>query len=305
MTYQKRIKQFIETQVHEDGLTETGIEGVKLFRVTQPVPCAPVVYEPSIVAIAGGAKAVVMDGTRCVYDSARYLCCPMTMPVQAGTHGTSPDTPLCGVYVSLQPRMMTELALEIENNGRLPNVPNATPQSQAFQLADWDAAFSDALLRLLELTADPTDMAVLAETRLRELCYAVLKGEAGAFARQAFSVGNAMGRSIAYVSSNLDKTIVIDDLADRAGMSRAVFHRKFKQATTMSPIQFVKTMRLNKAAMKISEGISVSQAALEVGYASPSQFSREFKRLYGQSPRQWSEAHQVPVGLVQGRVLTA
>lgn len=86
--------------------------------------------------------------------------------------------------------------------------------------------------------------------------------------------------------------ISIDEMATRAGMSRAVFHRKFKHATSMSPIQFVKSMRLNTAAMNIAGGATVNKAAMDVGYVSPSQFSREFKRMYGQSPRQWSDAQQ-------------
>jgi len=190
---------------------------------------------------------------------------------------------------------MAELALEIEAAGCPAPASGNGPVTTAIQLADWDDAFADALIRLLRLMDDPTDRAVLAETRLRELCYAILKGDAGAFARRAFSVGNAIARSIAHVSANLNTAIAIDDLAGRAGMSRAVFHRKFKQATTMSPIQFVKTMRLNNAAMKITEGVNVSEAALEVGYVSASQFSREFKRLYGKSPRQWSDAQHVPI----------
>lgn len=155
---------------------------------------------------------------------------------------------------------------------------------------------TDALLRLLNLGENQTDTAVLGDARLRELNYAILKGEAGAFARQAFGAGNAIARSIAHVSAHLDAPISIDDMATRAGMSRAVFHRKFKQATTMAPIQFLKSMRLNNAAMKIAGGMAVNEAALDVGYVSPSQFSREFKRMYGQSPRQWSEAQHLPVG---------
>ena len=81
-------------------------------------------------------------------------------------------------------------------------------------------------------------------------------------------------------------------------MSRAVFHRKFKQVTTMAPIQFVKSMRLNNAAMKIAGGMTVNEAAADVGYVSPSQFSREFKRLYGKSPRQWSDSQQIPKGVM-------
>lgn len=88
-------------------------------------------------------------------------------------------------------------------------------------------------------------------------------------------------------------------MATRAGMSRAVFHRKFKKVTTMAPIQFVKSMRLNNAAMKIASGMTVNEAALDVGYVSPSQFSREFKRMYGQSPRQWGDAQRFPAVVAQ------
>lgn len=107
-----------------------------------------------------------------------------------------------------------------------------------------------------------------------------------------FGAGNAIARVIAHVSAHLNAPISIDDMARRAGMSRAAFHRKFKQVTTMAPIQFVKTMRLNNAAMKIAGGSAVNEAALDVGYASPSQFSREFKRVYGATPRQWGDAQQ-------------
>ncbi|WP_368506475.1 MULTISPECIES: helix-turn-helix domain-containing protein [Rhodobacterales] len=90
----------------------------------------------------------------------------------------------------------------------------------------------------------------------------------------------------------------MDAMAAQVGMSRAVFHRRFKQATTMSPIQFVKSMGLNNAAMKIASGMNVSEAARDVGYQSASQFSREFKRMYGQSPRQWGNETRIPVGLI-------
>ena len=94
----------------------------------------------------------------------------------------------------------------------------------------------------------PADTAVLGDGRLREVYYAILKGDAGDSARRAFGVGNEIARTIEYLSSRLDETVTIDELAAQVGMSRAVFHRKFKQATTMSPIQFVKSMRLNTAA---------------------------------------------------------
>ncbi|MHA6323678.1 AraC family transcriptional regulator [Roseivivax sp. CAU 1753] len=289
-----QIKHLIESRIREDGLMDTGVKGVRLFRATTPLPCAPAAYEPSVIAIASGTKEAVLDGARYLYDTSRYLCCPVSMPVQAGTPAASPESPLLGVYISLDQRLMTELVMEIDNAEGAMGPGKGGPLCHGIRLARWDDAFTDALLRLLRLGGNTTDTAILGDARLRELYYAILTGEAGFAARQAFGVGNAIARSIAHVSSNLNAQISIDEMATRAGMSRAVFHRKFKHATTMSPIQFVKSMRLNTAAMKIAGGITVNEAALEVGYVSPSQFSREFKRLYGQSPRQWSDAQNVP-----------
>ncbi len=285
---QEQITSFIAERVSKDGLTDTGIPGVQFFRATQAVPCIPAVYSPCVVAITSGTKEAVLDGQRYVYDAAQYLCCPMSMPVKAGTPAASPDHPLFGVFVSLQHGVMGEIANEMENAGAIPVEPRPPAIAQGIKLAHWDNAFSEAILRLVQLADSEADRAVLGHARLRELYYAILKGEAGPFAGQAFGVGRAIARSIAHVSAHLDEPISIDDMAQRARMSRAVFHRKFKSATTMSPIQFVKSMRLNTAAMQIAEGKAVNEAALAVGYVSTSQFSREFKRMYGKPPRQWS-----------------
>ncbi|SDX93501.1 transcriptional regulator, AraC family [Allgaiera indica] len=290
----EQIKHLIERRLPEAGLVETALKGVRIFRVTEPVPCVPAVYEPTVVAIVSGTKEAVLDGRHHVYDSEKYLLCPMTLPVEAGSPQASPENPLLGVMIALEPRVMRELAIEIETaaggNGR-----SQGKAASALALAAWDTGFTQALLRLLELLDNPVDTAVLGAGRLRELCYAVLKGEAGAAARRAFGVGNEIARTIDYLATHLNEQVTIDDMADHVGMSRAVFHRRFKEATTMSPIQFVKSMRLNNAAMKIAEGKTVSEAAWDVGYQSSSQFSREFKRMYGQSPRQWSHAAQASV----------
>ncbi len=278
-------------------MMETGVAGVQLFRVTAPVRCAPAVYEATVVAIVSGTKEAILDGKSYVYDSSQYMCCPMSMPVEAGVATASPGNPLLGVYISLDTRVMTELAIEMESAAGAIRKPKGGPLPQGFALAHWDDAFAEALLRLLQLGDSPEDTAVLGDGRLREVYYAILKGEAGDSARRAFGVGNEIARTIEYLSSRLDKAVTIEDMAAQVGMSRAVFHRKFKQATTMSPIQFVKSMRLNNAAMKIAGGMNVNEAAMEVGYVSSSQFSREFKRMYGQSPRQWGHSKQLPAGI--------
>ncbi|MGJ8596921.1 AraC family transcriptional regulator [Sulfitobacter sp.] len=291
-----QIKALIERHLPEAGLVDTALKGIQLFRVTEAMPCVPAVYEPTVVAILGGTKEAVLDGNRHVYGSDQYLLCPMTLPVEAGTPQASEENPLIGVVITLEPRMMRALTLDIETAaGGIKQFLGVAPSALA--LAYWDAGFTQALLRLLQLLDTPVDLEVLGAGRLRELYYAVLMGEAGAAARRSFGVGNEIARTIDYLANHLNEQVTIDDMADHVGMSRAVFHRRFKEATTMSPIQFVKSMRLNNAAMKIAEGKTVSEAAWDVGYHSASQFSREFKRMYGQSPRQWSNDQQLATGL--------
>ena len=221
------IKQLIEVRTNKDGLTDTGISEVRLFRATQSVPCVPAVYEPCVVAIVSGTKEAIFDGHRYVYDDSQYLCCPMSLPVKAGTPTASIAMPLYGVFISLNPHVMTEMAMEMESvKDFLPEIKGGL-RSRGIRLAKWDAAFTDAILRLLLLGNSQADTAILGEARLRELYYAILKGEAGTFARAAFGAGNGIARSIAHASSHLDKPVSINDMATRAGMSRAVFHRKF------------------------------------------------------------------------------
>lgn len=295
----EQIKQLIEKKIPEDGMAETGVNGVQLFRVSQSLRCAPAVYEPTVVAILNGAKEAILDGKRYKYDNSKYMCCPMTMPVEAGTPDASPENPLLGVYISLDTRVMTELVIEMERADRADRKPMGKFLPQGLAMARWDEGFTEALLRLLLLGDSPADTTILGESRLRELYYSILKGDAGYSARGAFGVGNEIARAIEYLSSHLDETVTIEDLAAQVGMSRAVFHRKFKQATAMPPIQFVKSIRLNSAAVKIAGGMTVNDAAMEVGYVSSSQFSREFKRMYGDSPKQWSHSRHLPAGMEQ------
>lgn len=286
----QRIKQIVESRITEDGIIETGIKGVNLFRVTHSIPCAPAVYEPTVVVILSGKKEAILDGEHYIYDNSRYMCCTVSLPVEAGTPEASSEDPLLGVYISLDTKVMTELAIEMESTVGAIKLPKSSSQPPGMSLANWDDTFSDALLRLLQLCENSADTAILGESRLREFYYAVLKGDAGISARRAFGIGNEIAKSIEYLSLNLSKNVTIEELAFVVNMSRAVFHRKFKQATRMSPIQFMKSMRLNKAAMKIAAGMNVNEAAMAVGYVSSSQFSREFKRMFGQSPKQWSQS---------------
>ena len=298
----QRIKQIIENKISDEPIAETGLQGVQFFRVTDPVRCAPAVYEPSVIAIVNGSKEAILDGKTYDYDSSKYMCCTMPMPVEAGTPKSSRDNPLLGVIVSLDTRVMTELALEMKSVANTYRKCKVDPAPSGLALARWDGEFTEALLRLLQIAENPADVAALGNARLREFYYAVFKGDAGESVSHAFGVGNEIARAIKYLSSHLEESVTIEDIAAQVGMSRAVFHRRFKQATTMSPLQFVKSMRLNTAAMKIAAGMNVNEAAAGVGYLSSSQFSREFKRMYGQSPRQWSNSKKEPVDVVDTHI---
>ncbi len=291
---QSAIDRLLEELIPEPGLRGTSIEGLELFHVVHPIECTPAVYDPSIVAISRGSKEAIIDGQSMVYDRRAYLCCTMSMPVEAGTPKASPRKPLMGVRVTLDSALMREVAIETENADGAIRRAREGAKPQGIALARWDESFASALYRLLEIADKPVESAVLGKGRLRELYFAVLQGEAGHAARRAFGVGNEIARAIEYLSTELEESVNVDELAGRVGMSRATFHRKFKEATQLSPIQFLKSIRLNRAAMKIASGMRVSEAAMEVGYASSSQFSREFKRKYGQSPKLWGLSQRFP-----------
>jgi len=283
----QQIKDIIKRKTTDDGLIETGIKGIKLFRVSQSHPCSPVVYEPTVIAILSGTKEAILDGKSYLFDSSKYLCCPMYMPVEAGTPEATPDNPLLGVYISLDTKMMRDMVIEMEKSFYFTNRTKESSISESISLSKWDESFSEALLRLLQLVDDKLDKEILGQARLRELYYAILKGDSGESTLRAFGIENEIARSIEYISSNYNKSLTIDNMASQVGMSRAVFHRKFKQSTTMSPMQYIKSIRLNSGAMKLISGMNVNEVATQVGYISYSQFSREFKRMYGQSPKRW------------------
>lgn len=128
---------------------------------------------------------------------------------------------------------------------------------------------------------------MLGDARLRELLFSFLRGPAGPMLRRRLGRRNGVTGAIAYISEHLDEALSVEDLARRAGMSKAVFHRRFREVTKISPLQFIKSLRLNDAARLITQGKSVGAAARAAGYTSASQFSREFRRQFGKAPREW------------------
>ena len=287
-TTKEHLRDILLRHTPAEGSTDPPIEGLQVFRATAPIERIPGTYPASLCVLVQGRKRVYLSGEGLTYDDGTFLCCTMPLPVEAEIPEASPDEPVLGLLLDLETPTMTETLVATEAttlHDRKVEMPESTP---GLVVSPWNEPFADAVLRLLQLLDDPGALQVLASSRLRELYFALIRTEAGGVLRRTFGASRDLGRALAFLHENIREPINIDALARVAGMSRAVFHRKFKAATTLSPMQFVKAIRLNNAASLIAGGMSAAEASYEVGYGSPSQFSREFSRQFGMPPRRWA-----------------
>lgn len=270
-----------------DGVSKTPIEGLQLFRISEPIERLPGISPASMCCIVQGTKRAYLGGVAHTYDPEHYLCATMTLPVEAEVPRATRAEPVLGLLLDLDGRATAETLIAYEAAIR----PDGPPQGEAMQpglvVVKTDGPFTEHVARLLELLDEPVAQRVLADSRIRELLFTILEGPAGPLVRQTFGSGRDINRVIEHIRQHLGGPLSVDDLAKRAGMSRAVFHRRFKAATSFSPQQFVKALRLSHAAMQIVGGKAVGEAADAVGYVSSSQFSREFRRQFGAAPRDW------------------
>lgn len=289
----ERIKELCGRLAPKDGITETGLEGVLLYRVSNPLDRLPAVYTPRLCLNVSGSKRVFQNGKAQEYGENHFVCCTMPLPVEADIPKASMRKPLLGISVEFDEQLMTETVIEmssIDSDFRLINAKS----NAGLIVCKLTSSILEAMYRLLELAEEPTASKVLGKGRLKEAYFQLLRSQAGPLVRHRFGEQNEIANTICLLKNNLRESFSIDELAQQAGMSRAVFHRKFKEVTSLSPVQFVKTLRLNTAAMHLASGYGVNQAAFEVGYASPSQFSREFKRQFGTAPREWEQKLNIP-----------
>ncbi|RMG93471.1 MAG: AraC family transcriptional regulator [Deltaproteobacteria bacterium] len=272
------------------GVFPTPIEGLRVFRVEAPIERLPGIYPASLCCVVAGTKRLYLGGRVFVYDEDHYLCATLALPVEAEVPTASRETPVLGVTFDLDTPAMTETRVAYEAAARARHEAEPTDEVPGLCVGRLEEPVREAVGRLLELLDDPVALRVLAPSRVRELGFALLEGAAGPLLRRA-TVGMAeIAEIVEYLRTHVDAPVTVEALARRAGMSRAVFHRRFKAATNHSPLQFVKALRLHHAALRIAAGEGASEAARAVGYASASQFSREFSRRFGMSPRSWRRA---------------
>ncbi|ALK32232.1 AraC family transcriptional regulator [Burkholderia plantarii] len=293
---QRRMIALIDRLAPHDGSTDAALEGVRFMRVSTTVPRCPVLYEPSIVIVCQGRKVGYVGERTFVYDERQYLVLSVPLPFECETY-TAPHGPFLAISVRIDLGVIAELAMLLEEtHGAAASEPDSICSTPL------GAPLADAVLRLLETLQSPHDTRVLGPSIMREIGYRVLTGEQGDAIRAALGQRHHFGRiakALRRIHLNLGGEHSIDALAAEAGMSAAVFHTHFRSVTGTSPMQYVKATRLHNARlMMVQEGVSAGAAAARVGYASASQFSREFKRMFGRSPGdevRWVQANGLVV----------
>ena len=279
---QQRIIELMGKLAPTEGHTLCALDGVKFMRSNKSMPRTQAFYEPSIVIVCQGRKRIFLGGQSFVYDPQQFLVLSVPLPFESETIA-SPEHPLLAVSIRINLAVAAELALSLDESQH--HVATAPVGICSTPLDD---KLSDAVLRLLDALTSATDTFILGPAIMREIYFRVLTGVQGPAIRAALThhshfgkISKALRRIHADYAGGLD----VDTLATEAGMSVAAFHANFKDVTTTSPMQYLKTTRLHKARLlMIQDGLSAATAAGRVGYESTSQFSREFKRFFGRTP---------------------
>ncbi|MBR8068502.1 AraC family transcriptional regulator [Burkholderia cenocepacia] len=276
------IASVIARHVSMDGFQATPIERMTLVRsstVTMPMPN---VYRPQLCLVAQGHKEVTLRDRVLKYAPGRYGVVTYDLPATGRVVDATPDKPYLCLYLDFDPVMLADLAL------RVPPLPEAPSPPVGKTVSDAGAALLDAALRLLRLLDNPAALPVLGPLAEQEILYHLLAGPDGARMRHITASQGRMaqvGRAIAWLGKHFRERFSIERLAAEAGMSPSSLHEHFRAVTAMTPLQFQKQLRLQQArSLMLVHDIDVTTAAIRVGYESPSQFSREYRRHFGESP---------------------
>jgi AraC-like DNA-binding protein len=278
----------LERLTGSDGRHETAIPQLKLYRFSHPTEPAAVIQEPAVYVVVQGRKQVTVGDETYVYDRSQYLAVSVDLPAVGNVFQATPEEPYLCMTLSVDPR---ELAALIVETGQ--HAPRDDHDGRALYVSPLRAPLVDGFLRLVGLLDSPGDIPVLAPLILRELHYRLLQSEQfGRLAQIAIGDGRLrrVSGAIAWIKEHFAEPLQVEALARQVHMSPSALHHHFKATTAMSPIQYQKQLRLQQARWLLLSGApSAETVAYQVGYASASQFNREYARLFGQPPRRDAE----------------
>lgn len=274
----------------------THVPGVNIFGATEPIPRRPLLYESGIVIIGQGYKIGYMGDASFRYDPETYLVVSVPVSIEVEAHA-SPDEPLLGISIDVDPAALRDLISSISDQLPLEDSMPSGPAPRGVEPVRLDAKMVDATARLLRCLDDPLESGALGKSIVNEILFRVLLGPHGRVLRMLtlqHTPYARVARSVSLIHREYSKPLDVPTLARVAAMSTSAFHRAFKQVTGQSPLQYVKSVRLHRAHALISQlGLKAGVAASQVGYSSPSQFSREFKRYFDASPTEIREQGQL------------
>lgn len=279
------LAEAIDQFVKVDGVHATEVPRLSLVRMSEPTMPLHSVHNPAVCIIAQGRKLVLLADKVFDYGAGRYLAVSVDVPVVGQVIEASAETPYLCFKLDLDPALLSAMLLELGSGGLDGDAQGA---GQGVEVADATADIVDAATRLVRLLDHPEDIRMLAPLVERELLYRLLCGPLAAALRQIAWGGSRLqqvNRAIGWIRRNFDRPFAIEVVAAEARMSASALHQHFKAVTAMSPLQYQKQLRLQEARRLIlSNAADAATAGHQVGYDSPSQFSREYARLFGAPP---------------------
>ncbi|KFZ37649.1 AraC family transcriptional regulator [Shewanella mangrovi] len=278
-----RLIALIDKWTAADSQFVTAIPGLKLTRFTATTPSISYTHQPSLCLIAQGRKGVLLGDKHYLYDASQFLLSSMELPVIANIAEASVERPYLSLALELDLKALSELIIE----GEFPLANVRQPQT-AISVGVLTPELLDAIVRLLSLQDEPQSIRMLAPLITREIYYRLLSTEQGGRLQQLVAAGShshQISKAISWLKSNFTASLSIDELASDAGMSKSAFYTHFRAITSMTPLQFQKKLRLGEARrLMLTENLDAMSTSFQVGYESPSQFSREYSRLFGAPP---------------------
>ena len=265
----------------DEGMTHSLLEGVAFGRSNKSLPRTPVLHDACVVIVCSGRKRGYFGDQVIEYGAHQFMVASVPMPFEGETFAT-PQEPLLVIKVKLDLAVIADLALAIDP------AFEPVPGAESVATAPVDAPLAESVIRLLRALRSPVETKLFGASLMREVCYRVLTGPKGPALRAALAQRGHFGqiaKALHRIHMDYHQRLDVETLAQEVNLSAASFHAHFKTVTATSPIQYLKATRLHKARLlMIQDGVSASRASSRVGYESASQFSREFKRLFGRTP---------------------